>query len=101
VGYVTATTVGYGDQCPVTTGGRLAGLVMLTVGVGLFATFSGFLANAFVSPRKRKASETTPHLTELRALLDQQEETTAQPRAKLRAARTRRIADPAVAASSG
>src|SRR6185295_15542389 len=49
-GYVTATTVGYGDQYPVTMGGRLAGLVMLTVGVGLFATFSGFLATTFLSP---------------------------------------------------
>jgi voltage-gated potassium channel Kch len=82
-GYVTATTVGYGDYYPVTTGGRLAGLVMLTVGVGLFATFSGFLANAFLSPRTRKPAGTTPEIAELRALLDRQEETTAQLRAKL------------------
>ena len=53
-GYVTATTVGYGDQFPVTTGGRLAGLVMLTVGVALFATFSGFLANTFLSAKKEQ-----------------------------------------------
>jgi voltage-gated potassium channel len=82
-GYVTATTVGYGDQYPVTTGGRLAGLVMLTVGVALFATFSGFLASTFLSPRKPRASERTPELAELRELLDRQEETTAQLRAKL------------------
>jgi voltage-gated potassium channel Kch len=81
-GYVTATTVGYGDYYPVTTGGRLAGLVMLTVGVGLFATFSGFLANAFLSPRRRKP-ETAPDIAEINALLDQQEYTTAQLRAKL------------------
>jgi len=48
-GYVTATTVGYGDYYPVTTGGRVVGTLMLTVGVALFATFSGFLANAFLS----------------------------------------------------
>ena len=48
-GYVTATTVGYGDQFPVTTGGRIVGVGMLTVGVALFATFSGFLANWFLS----------------------------------------------------
>ena len=82
-GYVTATTVGYGDQYPVTTGGRLTGLVMLTVGVALFATFSGFLASTFLSPRKPKATETTPEIAELRALLDEHEETTAQLRAKL------------------
>jgi len=84
-GYVTATTVGYGDQFPVTTGGRLTGLIMLTVGVALFATFSGFLANLFLSPRKPKATETTPEVAELRALLDQQEETSRLLRAKLEA----------------
>jgi len=51
-GYVTATTVGYGDQFPVTTGGRIVGVGMLTVGVALFATFSGFLANLFLSTTK-------------------------------------------------
>jgi voltage-gated potassium channel len=82
-GYVTATTVGYGDQYPVTTGGRLTGLIMLTVGVALFATFSGFLANLFLSPRKPKQAETPPNVVEIRSLLDQQEETTRQLRAKL------------------
>lgn len=82
-GYVTATTVGYGDQFPVTTGGRIAGLIMLTVGVALFATFSGFLASTFLAPRKPKSAQTTPQLSELRELLDRQEETTAQLRAKL------------------
>jgi len=82
-GYVTATTVGYGDQYPVTTGGRLTGLVMLTVGVALFATFSGFLASTFLSPRKRKAAETVPEFAELRALLDRQEETAARLRQQL------------------
>ena len=82
-GYVTATTVGYGDQYPVTTGGRLTGLIMLTVGVALFATFSGFLASTFLSPQKPKPKETTPELAELRALLDRHEETNAQLREKL------------------
>jgi voltage-gated potassium channel len=82
-GYVTATTVGYGDYYPVTTGGRIAGLIMLTVGVALFATFSGFLANTFLSPRTPAAAQTTPDFDELRSLLQQQEETTAQLRAKL------------------
>jgi len=82
-GYVTATTVGYGDQYPITPGGRLTGLIMLTVGVALFATFSGFLATTFLSPRKRSASETTPELAELYALLDRQEETATEIRSKL------------------
>lgn len=82
-GYVTATTVGYGDQYPVTTGGRLTGLIMLTVGVALFATFSGFLASTFLSPRKPKPHETTPELAELRELLVRQEQTSVQLREKL------------------
>jgi voltage-gated potassium channel len=82
-GYVTATTVGYGDQYPVTRGGRLTGLIMLTVGVALFATFSGFLATTFLSPRKRKPSETTPELAELYALLDEHDQTAAKLRAKV------------------
>ncbi len=83
-GYVTATTVGYGDYYPVTTGGRISGVIMLTVGVGLFATFSGFLANAFLSPRKQKPAEaSSAEITEIRTLLDQQEQTTAQLRMKL------------------
>jgi len=82
-GYVTATTVGYGDYYPVTPGGRISALIMLTVGVGLFATFSGFLANAFLSPRASRRGKSTPEVSELRALLDQQEETTRLLRAKL------------------
>ena len=82
-GYVTATTVGYGDQYPVTTGGRLTGLIMLTVGVALFATFAGFLANLFLSPQKPAQKKTRPDVAELRALLDQQEETTRLLRARL------------------
>jgi voltage-gated potassium channel len=83
-GYVTATTVGYGDQYPVTRGGRLTGLIMLTVGVALFATFSGFLATTFLSPRRAKPSAaTTPEIADLRELLDRQEATSAEIRAKL------------------
>jgi voltage-gated potassium channel len=59
-GYVTATTVGYGDYYPVTTGGRLVGTVMLTVGVALFATFSGFLANTFLSRKADTSKADTP-----------------------------------------
>jgi voltage-gated potassium channel len=69
-GYVTATTVGYGDEFPVTLGGRVVGVVMLTVGVALFATFSGFLANLFLSAGKDEADGTAEAADEdLRATL--------------------------------
>lgn len=46
--YVTIVTVGYGDRVPVTTEGRLVGAVLMTVGVGLFGTLTGFVASWFV-----------------------------------------------------
>lgn len=50
--YVTVTTVGYGDRFPVTTAGRVIGAVLMTVGVGLFGTFTGFVASWFVESNK-------------------------------------------------
>ena len=47
---VTMSTVGYGDQYPVTQVGRLIGSLIIVVGVGVFGTLTGFLANVFLSP---------------------------------------------------
>ena len=52
---VTMSTVGYGDQFPVTTLGRLIGTLVIVIGVGVFGTLTGFLANAFLSPSKSEA----------------------------------------------
>ena len=49
---VTISTVGYGDQYPVTEAGRLIGTGIIVIGVGIFGTFTGYLANLFLSPRK-------------------------------------------------
>jgi voltage-gated potassium channel len=87
-GYVTATTVGYGDQYPVTMGGRIVGVLMLTVGVGLFATFSGFLANAFLSSKKEQPAEAggsdlSAALADVERLLAEQQRATTALRARL------------------
>jgi hypothetical protein len=51
---VTISTVGYGDQYPVTNAGRLMGSVIIVIGVGIFGTFTGYLANLFLAPRTSK-----------------------------------------------
>lgn len=50
--YVTITTVGYGDKFPVTTEGRIIAAILMTGGVGLFGTFTAFVASWFVTERK-------------------------------------------------
>lgn len=55
--YVTVTTVGYGDLYPVTTEGRAIAAVLMTVGVGLFGTFTGFLASWFVADKEKESAD--------------------------------------------
>jgi voltage-gated potassium channel len=48
---VTMATVGYGDAFPVTNAGRIAGAVIIVIGVGIFGTFTGYLANLFLGSK--------------------------------------------------
>ncbi|MFN3754114.1 potassium channel family protein [Flavobacterium sp.] len=50
--YVTITTVGYGDKFPVTTEGRIIAAILMTAGVGLFGTFTAYIASWFVTENK-------------------------------------------------
>jgi voltage-gated potassium channel len=54
---VTIATVGYGDKYPVTAAGRLIGVLMIIVGVGLFGIFTGYLARMFLAPRAEDAPD--------------------------------------------
>jgi voltage-gated potassium channel len=45
--YCTITTVGYGDRFPVTTEGRIIGGILMTIGIGLFGTFTSLMASKF------------------------------------------------------
>ncbi|MEO5715319.1 MAG: ion transporter [Luteolibacter sp.] len=67
--YVTITTVGYGDKFPVTVGGRIVAMVLMTAGVGLFGAFTGFVASLFIGTDIRKEDDDIVLLTrEIQAL---------------------------------
>lgn len=88
--FVTITTVGYGDFYPVTNTGRLVGMLVMILGVGLFGVLTGFLANAFLSPPQDQESTGTAdrdavtQISEFRRLLEEQEKVNAALQAKLR-----------------
>jgi len=50
----TITTVGYGDRYPVTTEGRLIGIVLMVSGVGLFGTYTAYIASLFIGEEKKE-----------------------------------------------
>lgn len=77
-GYVTITTVGYGDHYAVTNSGRLVSMLVMTAGVALFGVITGFLANAFLEPEADESWETNSalgerHMAEIRGLLQDQD----------------------------
>lgn len=76
--FVTIATVGYGDQYPVTSAGRVIGVMMMVVGVSVFSILTGFLALSFQNRRARQQEAALDRLTEelrqLRHLLEQGQE---------------------------
>lgn len=74
-GIVTITTVGYGDKFPVTTGGRIVGVILIITGVGLFGTFTAYVASWFFERDKQqtqnKEDRLIAEMTAIRERLDQ------------------------------
>jgi voltage-gated potassium channel len=81
--YVTITTVGYGDRFPTSTMGRLVGILVMTTGVAVFATFAGLISSKLLSPpAKDEESQDQPqsgedpakkYLKELKQLMNDRE----------------------------
>ncbi len=81
--YVTITTVGYGDRFPTTATGRIVGILVMTTGVAVFATFAGLISSRLLaSPVKEDESQEQPqpgenqtatYLAELKHLIHERE----------------------------
>lgn len=67
--FVTITTVGYGDKFPVTHEGRIVAAVLMTAGVGLFGTFTAYVASFFIeAEQKKEEAEIQQLIKEVRLL---------------------------------
>jgi voltage-gated potassium channel len=75
----TITTVGYGDRYPITTEGRFVAALLMCAGVGLFGTFSGFLASWFVSPGNQETEVEVAGLREEIRMMREAVERLAKP----------------------
>lgn len=77
--YVTITTVGYGDRFPVTVPGRMVGIMVLTTGVAVFATFAGPISSKLLGSAEEAPEEPSTgdgaarRLAELRRLIAERE----------------------------
>jgi voltage-gated potassium channel len=61
--YTTITTVGYGDKYPLSFEGRIVAAILMTIGVGLFGTFTGFVTSLFVEPEHHEEKANLEQLT--------------------------------------
>jgi voltage-gated potassium channel len=85
--FTTITTVGYGDKYPVTFEGRAVAVVLMIVGVGLFATFTAYISNYFLESNQKKSEQAIIELiAEVRLL---REKVDSMPKADCRNAPTK------------
>ncbi len=72
--FTTIATVGYGDLYPKTSFGRIIGVVMMSVGVGLFGTLTAYIASIFLNQEeiadKRRDELTLAEIRAVRERLD-------------------------------
>jgi voltage-gated potassium channel len=57
--FSTATTTGYGDITPITTAGKILGILLMLMGMALFAMYTGLFAEIILS-HGRTRSQRSP-----------------------------------------
>ena len=56
----TVTTVGYGDDVPVTAGGKIVAAVVMLLGIGFVTVITASITGAFVARSRQKEYEGQP-----------------------------------------
>jgi voltage-gated potassium channel len=63
-GIVTLSTVGYGDVFPITPEGRLAAMVLMLLGIGLFSAITATMASYLISTGRPSDASRSGHLVD-------------------------------------
>ena len=50
-GFATSTTVGYGDIIPLTSIGKIVGIILMLIGTALFAIYTGLFAKVILESK--------------------------------------------------
>jgi len=77
--FVTVATVGYGDYVPISLGGRIVGVMTMTLGVITLAVVTAQVASSFMNQRDQRHTEAERLHTKLAEISDEDDEQDSAP----------------------